>query len=257
MCRCLLFLVTLVLLHRKNYIRRNATSALIILPALCILFFLTYVAFLAISISFFDAATPVNHRIMLPALLLLAVPSISLAWSLSRALDQRLIWYGFIFFVFLSISLNGARAIPQAIDIHKNGRGYTLQYLQSSEIVSYLTDVRDDRKIYSNGPDVIRFLTKKQAIMIPPKVFTDTLKANEDYEDQLSRMSVECREGKVLVAYLNGIRRWYLPSTGELESNGNLPVLRRFKDGVVYAKYPRTTAEQGAARAKVNLKPWD
>jgi len=243
-----LFLVALILLRRKNYISRNVTSARIILPVLCILFFLTYVACLMISISFFDAYTPLNTRIMLPAFLVLTVAGISLAWSLSRALDKSFLWYSFVFFAFLSISLNGYRAISQAIDIHKNGRGYTSRYWQGSEIVSYLADVRDGRQIYSNGPDVIRFLTEKEAIMIPNKVFADTRKVNEDYEDQLNRMFVECREGKVLVAYLNGVTwRWYLPSIEDLESEGNLPVLRRFEDGVVYARYPRTAAEQSPA----------
>lgn len=234
-----LFLLALTLLHKKNYIRRNENSVRIALPVLCFVFAFTYIALLVISISFFDASTQLDARILLPALLALTVVGISLAWSLSRALDQRLIWYSFVFLVLLSISINSFRAIPLAVDIHDNGRGYTSRSWQNSEIIAYLTGVYDTRKIYSNGEDIIRFLAKKEAIRIPEKIFPITRSPNLNYEEQLGRISRECREGEALIAYLNGVTwRWYLPSIEELESKGNLPVLRSFEDGIVYARRP-------------------
>jgi hypothetical protein len=233
-----LFLVGLTLLHRRNYIRRNAKSGRIALPALCVVFSLTYIAFLVISISLFDAHTPLDARILLPAFLALTVAFFSLAWSLSQALNQRCIWYSFILFALLSISINANDAISTAVDMHKNGRGYTSRYWRHSEIVAYLADVPDVRKIYSNSPALIRFLTEKEAVMIPHKMFAVTRMVNQDYEEQLRQMFEECREGEALVAYFNGVTwRWYLPSIEEIEVKGNLPVLRKFEDGVVYAKH--------------------
>jgi hypothetical protein len=173
---------------------------------------------------------------MLPVFLALSVAMISLVRSLSRVLKQRFVWYGFMLFAFFSISMNISNTIYQAVDIHEKGRGYTSQYWRNSEIISFLQSDGDDRIIYSNGPDAIRFLTEKEAILIPEKVFPMTRGANDEYEGQLSRMTVECSEGKALIAYINGIgwRNWYLPSIEELESDAYLPVLRRFNDGVIF-----------------------
>ena len=67
------------------------------------------------------------------------------------------------------------------------------------------------------------------------KIFPYTGKLNEDYEEQVSQMFRECREGKALIAYLHGIT-WQpnLPSAEEIEFEADLPVLRRLQDGVVY-----------------------
>jgi len=217
------------------YIKQNATSICIVLPSLYILYFLIYLAFLVISISCFDASTPIDYRILLPIFLALTVVGISLAWSLSEALAQKCIWYGFVLIVLFSVSINANHAILSAAYIHNNGSWYTSRYWQHSEIISYLSDFGDVRKLYSNGPDVIRFLTGKEAVMIPRKVSADTRLLKEGYDQQLNQVVRECREGKALIVYFNTITwRPSLPSVEEVESTGNVPVLRRMQDGVIY-----------------------
>lgn len=229
------FIIGFTILYKKNYINPNVRSIHIVLPALCLLFALTYIIFLMISISFFDAHTPFNSRILLPVFLALIITSISLAWSLTRALAQRYIWYSFIFFALCSISINSIRAVSVALYIHENGQGYTSQYWQRSQTIYYLTNAHDVRKIYSNDPYVIQFLTGKEAVSLPHKIFTSTRLLNPTYEEQLRQISEQCKEGKVLIVHLHGTGRWYLPSVEELEARENLPVLQRFEDGVVYA----------------------
>lgn len=230
----LLFVAAVVLLHRRNYIKRYASSIRVTLPTICFLFCLWYIVVFVISLSFFDAYAVPDTRYMLPVFLALVVTMISLIWSLCRVVNQRFVWYSFMFFAFFVITMNVGNTIYQAVDIHEKGRGYTARHWQSSETISYLEDIGNDRIIYSNGPDAIQFLTDKQAIMIPKHFFAGRSIANEEYEVELSRMVVECIEGKVLIVYLKSITRWYLPSIEELESVGNLPVLRRLKDGVIF-----------------------
>ncbi len=230
-----LFFLGLILLRRTMYIKRNGASVGIVLPALCIFYSLAYVAFLIITISFVDAHTPVDHRLLLPTFLAFAVAGISLAWSVSEALCQRYVWYSFVLFVLFSVSINSGNAISIASYLHENGSGYTSQTWKHSEILFYLSEVRDGSEIYSNGADIIRFLTGRQAVMIPQKIFPRTRRSNENYEEQVSQMVRECREGRALFVYLNNVTwRWYLPSIKEVESIAKLPVLRRMQDGVIY-----------------------
>ena len=232
-----LFLVSLLFLHRKNYIRRNANIINVILPALCIVFFLTYISFLVISISFFDALTPLDGRILLPAFLAISVAGISLAWSLSSALGSRIVWYGFILFVFFSVTINGAWAVTEAVDIHRNGRGFTSREWKNSKTIASVMSLAKGMKIYSNGPDVIQFFTGRTVTNIPYVTDPLTLEPNQDYEEQLKVICREVGEGKAFIVYLNGITfRWFLPTLKEVESDCVMPVLARSDDGVIYGR---------------------
>lgn len=231
-----LFFLGLALLYRKDIRRRVAPVALVFV-SLCVVFCATYVAFLMISISFFDAHTPVNSRVLLPVLLPLAGAGVALARSLSRVLDRKIIWSSFVFMVLLATSLNGAVAFSNGVEFRRDGRGYTSRDWQESETLSYLATIPNDIKVYSNGHDVVRFLTEKAAVRIPVKTDPGTRRPNADYEDQLCEVVRESREGEAIIVYLDGITwRWYLPSVEELETKGAMPVLRRLEDGVIYGR---------------------
>ena len=246
-----IFFTSIAILHRKNYIRRNVNSFGIVFPSLSIVFALTYFFFVLVSKSFFDASTPLDTRILLPVFIFLIIAVVSVAWSLSQALDNRIIWWSFILFVFLSVTINGNRAVLKVVDMHRNGRGYTSLYWRNSETLFQLTSVRETGKIYSNGADVVRFWVKREALKIPIKTFPMINRSNQDYEEQLQIMCRECIEGNAIVVYLNGItRRWYLPTFKELESKCNLPVLSRCDDGVIYGRHLRTEG----AESKDNTK---
>lgn len=226
----------ILFINRKTYSKQNVTPTGIVFPVLCLMYSVIYVVFLFTSISFFDAATPLDYRILLPAILAMLIAAIILAWSMSEEINRRWIWYGFILLVFFSVSINMNRAIETAVEIHKNGQGYTSRYWNNSGTIAYLSeDSHEVRTIYSNAPDAISFLTGKEAVMIPAKVSAGTRRVNEAYEEKLNQMLQECREGKALIVYLNACTwRWYLPSIEEVEATDNLPVLKKTQDGVIY-----------------------
>jgi hypothetical protein len=247
----ILFLIILALLRRKYhieaYIRRHAGAVHMVLPALCIVFCLTYILFLVISISFFDAFTPLRHRILLPAFLAIAVAGISSAWSLSLALDSRRVWYAFILFVSLSAIINSSRQLDTVVNIRRNGNGYTSQQWRSSETIASVLSLPEDMEIYSNGQDVIQFLTGRAASLIPPTTYPGTLQRNLGFEAQLQIICGEVKEGRAVIVYLNGIPwRWYEPTQEEVKSKCSLQVLARLDDGTIYAQQ-QAQAEPGAA----------
>ncbi len=230
-----IFISGTVLLLGRGYIRRNIKSAYILIPSIYILYSIVYIIFITISISVLDAQTPVDYRILLPVLLPLASSYLALVWAVSEQLQRKYIWYAFIAMMFFSASINAAHAVPAAWDMRKNGSGYTSRHWQQSEIIGYLTEIQDERMIYSNGPDAIRFLTDKDAWMIPGKTNPYTTRLHKSYDAEIEQIFEDCREGRVLIAYLDDITwRWYLPLASEIESVGDLPVLSRLQDGVVY-----------------------
>jgi hypothetical protein len=220
--------------YTKTQRKQAASSSGIVLPSVCIMYSFIYLMFVVVSVSFFDALTYFDNRILLPIYLALTIAAISLAWSLSEALTRRQIWYGFLLLVLLSSSIKAKHAISTAIEIRRNGSGYTSRYWRNSDIIAYLSDVSEAITIYSNGPDAIRFLTGKKAAMLPSKVFVDD-ERNEDYQDQLNQIIRKCKAGNALIVHLNAITgRWYFPSNQEIEATDDIPVLSRSQEGVIY-----------------------
>jgi hypothetical protein len=244
----ILFIVGLLALFEENYICRNAHSVRVVLPVLCASFSLAYVVFLVVSISYFDAHIPLDARILSPVFLALTVVGISLSWAVAKRHHSRLMCYVLASLVLLFVGTNGSQAILTAVDLHRNGRGYTSRYWRSSEISAYLKEASDDGKIYSNGADVIGFWFDSEAFTIPYRVSPGTRQVNEDYAEQLHLMCSEVRAGKAIVVYFDAITwRWYLPSLDDLPFDCDLPTQLRLDDGVLYARHSITETEEEAA----------
>ena len=228
-------LLTLRLRFRTGDLRRNASSISITLPSLCLFFFATYIVFLLFSISFFDAATPLDFRILLPGLVPLTVAGLSLVWSLVRVLQQRLPAYCFVALLILSISVNAIRGFSNLAEVRKDGLGYASRAWKNSDIIAYLREASPDVTLYTNDRNSIDFYIGKVSAWLPRKEEPTSLRPNVDFEEQLRKMSAECREGKALVVYFDTVYwRPHLPRRDEIETKGNLPILRRLEDGVVY-----------------------
>mgnify|MGYP000455445471 CR=1 FL=1 len=239
-----LFLISFVFLYKKKYFRNNANTFSVIFPIPCMLFALIYLAFLVISISFFQADIRLSARFLLPAYLAIVMSGVSLTWHFSSTLNNRLIWHGFVLFVFLSLAINSPSAVAVALDIHRNGHGYTSRQWINSETVARVKSFTENVKIYSNGPDVIRLFTRKNIIMIPAITDPGTLRGNENYEKQMQLMCRELKEGKAILVYLKRIdRRWYLPTLQEINAKCVMPVLANLSDGIIYGHSARQTEQ--------------
>jgi hypothetical protein len=236
-------LVSAVAVHGKSRARDRASSFCIAFSSTSVLLVLTYVAFLFISISFFSVSTPLDARLLLPVFVLLVAPVISLAWSLSQALRSRIIWRGFLCAVALLVILNGKRAVAEALDVRANGRGYTSAKWRTSPSIRFVRSLADERKIFSNGPDVIHFLTGRRASEMPSHTLRNGT-PNRDYEEELQAMCSDCRNGVALTVYFEDLALWFLPTREELTSKCNLSVLSEVDDGTIYGsqvsdRFPR------------------
>jgi hypothetical protein len=206
------------------------------MTASCLFFFISYILFLLISISFLDAATRVDMRLLSPILVLLIVGIFSAMWAASQMLKQPVIWWGLLLLIALSISMKTPEAVQRAVDIQKKGLGYTARRWQRSESLAFVRSLTGNANIYSNGVDVIDFLTDKQVLSIPHKLDANTMIANIHYEEEIESMCKDIVEnGALLVYFPEFYFRRYLPPQAELESTCQLPTVKQFKDGTVYS----------------------
>ena len=231
----LVFLLSTIKLSSLIDIRQeNKSSVRIILFSLCLTFFVAYIAFLMISISFFDAHTPLDFRILAPAFLALETAFIILIWSLFQHTGQRLLKWGLLSIAILSTVLNSRSAILRTIDIHDLGRGYSSKAWRNSETVHYLKSGFTNDNLHTNGVDVIRFWTGMEATVLPKKIEQTTLIANDDYSEQVQNLCNHVIEGNATIAFLTSINRASLPTLDELRSKCDLPILIELNDGIIF-----------------------
>jgi len=233
----ILLICLLIILFKRRSRAIDWRRMDIVMTASCLLFFFSYMLFLFISISFFDAATSVGDRILSPILVFLIVGIFSAMWTVSQMLKEPVVWWGFLLLIALSISIKTPEAIQAALAIQKNGLGYTARQWQESESIAFVGSLANNVNIYSNGVDVLGFLAEKQAQGIPIKMSLTTRVENFYYDEELESMCKDISENRALLVYFKQITwRWYLPSQEEIESTCHLPVLQRFADGTVYGE---------------------
>jgi hypothetical protein len=229
-----LFIAALKLFYRKYQEEKIIEPAGIAFVSLNVIFIFSYLAFLFISISFFDAHTPLDNRILLPVFIPLVVVTVIIISSLLSGWQKPIIRLGLFFFLSLVVGLNGFYVVYESLNIHNNGLGYTSRLWRDSVTVTAVNTLDTTVTIYSNGPDVLGFWTRKNTVMIPSHFSPTTLEINEDYETQLQVMCIELNKSDATVVYLHNINREYLPSWEELESKCKIAPANSLEDGKIY-----------------------
>lgn len=224
----------LAALYRNGSFHRTGFPIEVVLPIICGSFALTYTLFVLASISFLDALTPIDDRIMLPPFVFLMIASISVAWSLRVSLGNRPAWQGFLALALLAGILNAPAAAAEVRASMRDGRGFASQRWKNSPTIALLRTLPKEQPVYSNLADVASFYTERIVQWLPRRLSPVTLESNPEYEEELQGIRRETSAGKAVVAYFYGIGRPELASGAELR----VPVLVVAGDGAVYGGVP-------------------
>src|SRR5579859_3742544 len=133
-----------------------AAASVLRLSALLGLFIGLYLGFLLVTISFYDAATPLDGRILSPifvALLILVL--VQIQWHFGPQFGARRVRGPALALAALFIGLYAASSLPQVLQNYQAGINYTSREWRQSAIIRRLRAVPSDTLVYSNGPDAI------------------------------------------------------------------------------------------------------
>jgi len=165
---------------------------------------LSYMIFLFISISFFDAHTLLKNRILsplFPMVVLLICPFLQV---LTR--DRRVKIPVIILLSFILIS-SSAYAYRNWSRHFTSGNGYTSREWRLSETVERLEDFKD-YQIYTNGLDVLRLYFPGhtgQIRALPSTVNANTKVENDKFHEYLAKMKASIDSGKGVLIYFDKI----------------------------------------------------
>lgn len=200
-----------------------------------VILFGVYLLTLVISISFFDAHTPLDNRILSPLFPLGVITLFSLIFN---AVDKSRIPHLYLFHVILLTCLLAYQVkttLPYWRYVHENGRWYSGKQWQTSSIIEIIRSLPDNIFIYSNGKDAIEFLTRKKALYIPAKESPGTVEISRSFDADLQEMVEKLKSANGILVCLNLITwRWYLPASEYLYEKLPLKIIYQGRDGVIF-----------------------
>ncbi len=197
----LLAAVAVILLRRPN----NLTSIPPVVRVLA-LFILVYAAFLAVSISFFDANTQLDDRILLPVFaagLIVVFDLFGRAWP---GIGRRPALAAAI--VVLVAVFTAAHVVRGATGIagsYNTGWGFTSLAWQRSSTVAAVRSLPEGTPIYSNAPEIIYLHTGRDVDPIPKRWLLMNQQPNRAYPAQLTALKRELETDCGMVVYFHNL----------------------------------------------------
>lgn len=228
-------------------------TAVPVLVKLLVLFVLVYMAFLVLSISFVDANTPLDDRILSPvfvACVVLFMYALSVLWQMitdrgdqtpeARPPAGQKRW-SLIILVVLGVAFLGTAVWRELNWIRAEtgqGLGFTGLAWQQSDINAYIAQLPDDLPIYSNVPEAIYLHTEKSALSFPRKINVTTQRVEADYTAQMALIRQELLQEQGVIVFFSTLRQDARETITEIESELPLTISFEAADGLVYTAAP-------------------
>ncbi len=201
------------------------------------LFSAIYVAFLLLSISFYDAYTPLDERILFPVYIFFTISIFSTIHEYSHTSGARNAWLVLLVCSFFIVRINLPTVIETARGFHTTGLGYNKVSWNQSQTLEKLSSFPIDIKVFSNGSPIIRFKTDFHAESLPAEYSPVNDEPNLQFQEEMATMCTEINQGKALFVYLERVIRDYLPSKEEVLEACSPRLLFSLEDGSIYGEF--------------------
>lgn len=197
------------------------------------LFLLIYPAFLLVSISFFDANTPLDDRILAPvylALLILLVYVAALTQH-GRLWWQQLPLWLLIASLALAYTWQSGQWLRQGYD---QGIGFNSLAWQHSPLLQAVRELQPGTPIYANAPEPVNLHTGRPVLRLPRKFESVTQQVNSQYAAEMSALRTQLAQEAGVVVYFTRLPIPALPTPTELTADLGLTILFSAEDGLLY-----------------------
>jgi hypothetical protein len=219
--------------QRKVELRPRAIPPL---PYICIAYIALYVLTIVMYISFLDARARLHDRYLAllfgPALLALIY-----LWPRGRG-KTAYVSRGILLALGLTLGTVYAVRWTKIVPKVRAGThiGYASMVWREAPLLNVIRDLPEGTPIYSNGPDLVYFVTARPAAMVPHKVSNFSALPNPRYEEELLQMGDVMARRKGVLVYLDlfTYRNTYLPSEEEILQELPLVAVVREAEGTLY-----------------------
>jgi 4-amino-4-deoxy-L-arabinose transferase-like glycosyltransferase len=210
------------------------------LCGLSFIFILVYIPSLLFSMSFFDASTKIDVRLLAPVYLFFVVGVVLLMhrWKKAHPLRRKSFSIAcsisVLFIFFQSLQLKDTVSTYR-----KDGLGFASEQWIQSDTLKFVEGMPARFSIYTNGPDAIMVFMDRPAIMFPKMVDPVSGERNDQFPARMREMSKCLSSTDCRVVYFHAIKaRWYLPNLEQIRQFLPLKTIYSGKDGVVLSLEP-------------------
>ena len=206
-------------------------------PIIVLMFFFIciYALFLIFSISFIDANTPLDDRILSPAYSFTLIIIISLIAQFLRSQKSSALRFGMMIILSLILGSYLSFSIPFVSAARANGIGYSTLAWKNSELIEQIKTISPLIALYSNNPEAIILHTDHSAVRLPRVFEPSSQQNNPKFASELLEIGEKMANGEALIVYFNQSGRAANPSIREIEKIPEIQPQIRAVDGEIYA----------------------
>jgi len=197
------------------------------------LFSMVYLAFLTLSISFFDANTPLDNRILSPLYAAGLIVALSVSGAHLRRGVPAIVALGIAVILAMASGAPGARLLSAS---YSEGLGFNSIVWRVSPTLAQIRALPADVPIYANAPEAITIHTGRAAARIPRREDATTRRTNPRYTAEMAALRASVMDQRGVVVYFTQVERRAPPTEEELRDLLSLRVLVTTADGRIYSR---------------------
>ncbi len=215
------------------------------IDAVLLCFAVAYLTFVLISITFFDAHTPLDSRILAP--LHVAIGMWVFAELARSSLPEytgvwRRVWKGSM--ITVGAAMVASQALRAGIWAHQapdDAIGYATRDWRDSDLLHYLERLPPDALVYTNGRAAVRLRTGREVRALPGTTDLGTLEPVADFDRKIRRLRNDLRQRNGYIFYFRPTRRKGQIREGDLITLLRLQRIYVGRDGNIYQLEGSTT----------------
>ena len=181
--------------HQPSTDARNAVESRPVIAFTTALFLFAYITSTLLSMTFFDAATPFELRIIAPVFVCLLI---LLAYFGMWLKDKRR-----ELVIVLTLILLGFTFYKQSVVFERwsrGGMGYASFQWYDSQAMAFLRALPEGVAIYTDEPGAVYLYTGRGASVLPSRFDSATAQARTGFEEGVARMQTEVLAGRAVIA---------------------------------------------------------
>jgi hypothetical protein len=191
-----------------------------------------YLLQVLVSLSFFDASTRIDDRILSPVFVSMMMSIFFLFYSTNNLRIRLIFITGFIaLLAFGPLPSRWSETQEMISSMQLNGAGFTSKHWRNSEIINWIQKQEDDATIITNQAMVVNFLTGYPAIQVPERWDPVKDQIREDYQYEIDQMLAQLETPN---AYLVLFERQDLSIPQDQAWTESLSILYDSPEGIIY-----------------------
>lgn len=198
------------------------------------LFIVMYALGLGLSMSFVDANTPLDDRLLSPIFPAVALIAGCAIGSVPRRGAVTFLARGLLSLVLImAVGLMLKDSFGWAQRSASTGIGFNQLRWRSSDVLRAMPDLSPSVGIYSNSPEAVYLYAHRSAMPLPSRFNQTTQQPNLDYRLQMERLRKRLEMGEEVVVYFSGLPSGFRPDLQELVDWAGEDMEISFEDGAV------------------------